>query len=593
MIIRINVDNNSISFKNKEIKIEKNGLYQLCGRNGCGKTTVLKNIVFESKFDDENCCHFSYVEQEPRKYDISVHNYITRLNKNIDTEEIIRYLSLFDLNYLNLKDSIMNLSGGEIEILSIISSLCKDTEYIFLDEPTNNLDENRINVLKNHILSLKDSKTIIFISHDERFDFEKCNKILIENNDISINYTDDETVSETTLHSANVSYPAVSIVKRAALRKTSILTNCLVLFIILFIGIVNWVAFKGFYSVNDRKANNSILILCVCFEDINEAYIKESKIKNNLDENIPKMMYNDLVSVFENDAVECAYITNEEYLDEVGNDLTYGRNTVELSFPNEFMSYAISINSLLTNDMLSEGRFPNDFKNEIVLPNAMKGTGLNEMKIGDKMLYDNSEYTIVGFHKENIIVTSYDDDSKYVIKINKNNVQEFVNALMQFYTEKYPAEYAFIPEMIVKTKEGKEKTVLDDLITRFPTNGYNSNVFGKTVCFYRNKKFLFVLAIVNLCIVLLYTMILFKMGKQRKTLLEEEFESFDNYYLTLNKTKIINRNVEIVNAIMILLISIPALIIIADYSTEIYISISAATILTFACVFGLVKIYAD
>ena len=66
-----------------------------------------------------------------------------------------------------------NLSGGQIQRISLARALYNERELMIFDEPTNNLDNtNKKNVL-NMIKSIKKNKIIIILSHD--LDLDKYN----------------------------------------------------------------------------------------------------------------------------------------------------------------------------------------------------------------------------------------------------------------------------------------------------------------------------------------------------------------------------------------------------------------------------------
>ncbi|MEG0255482.1 MAG: ATP-binding cassette domain-containing protein [Vagococcus sp.] len=82
-------------------------------------------------------------------------------------EEALTYLGLLDL----AEESISTLSGGQLQRAYIAMVLAQDTEYIFLDEPLNNLDMNHAVQLMKTIRRLVDEKkkTVIIVLHDINF----------------------------------------------------------------------------------------------------------------------------------------------------------------------------------------------------------------------------------------------------------------------------------------------------------------------------------------------------------------------------------------------------------------------------------------
>ena len=69
-----------------------------------------------------------------------------------------------------------NISGGQLQRISISRALFKNSEIIIFDEPTRNLDIINEKRLINIISKLKKNKIIIFISHNQNLNI--CDKII-------------------------------------------------------------------------------------------------------------------------------------------------------------------------------------------------------------------------------------------------------------------------------------------------------------------------------------------------------------------------------------------------------------------------------
>ena len=80
-------------------------------------------------------------------------------------KRLTEMLKLFPIEHLLNRD-IFKLSGGEKQILCIAASYISGTEIIVLDEPSSNLDEENIKLIKEMLAQLKDmGKTIIISEH--------------------------------------------------------------------------------------------------------------------------------------------------------------------------------------------------------------------------------------------------------------------------------------------------------------------------------------------------------------------------------------------------------------------------------------------
>ena len=73
----------------------------------------------------------------------NVYDYITK-NSKVDAETLNKLLNSFNLDDIRFQQPHYTLSGGEKMKLSIVSNLLKNTPYLFLDEPTNSLDDKSV-----------------------------------------------------------------------------------------------------------------------------------------------------------------------------------------------------------------------------------------------------------------------------------------------------------------------------------------------------------------------------------------------------------------------------------------------------------------
>lgn len=161
------------------LKLEKK-IYGLKGGSGSGKTTFIKAILGLIDYKGEILLdgkllktrkNFQIVFQNPfnsfdptRKIKFSI-NEIIKLNKaNVSLEELAKKVGV-DISLLDKFPH--ELSGGELQRLSIARAISTNPRVLIFDEPTSALDvENQKNIL-DLIKNFKD-KIIIFISHDMR-----------------------------------------------------------------------------------------------------------------------------------------------------------------------------------------------------------------------------------------------------------------------------------------------------------------------------------------------------------------------------------------------------------------------------------------
>lgn len=101
----------------------------------------------------------------------SLRNNISLFDPSIEDGKLFKALKNVNLNELansaslesDLNNDFSNLSGGELQRISIARSLTQNKQILIFDEITSNLDKGNREIIENIIGGLK--KTIIFISH--------------------------------------------------------------------------------------------------------------------------------------------------------------------------------------------------------------------------------------------------------------------------------------------------------------------------------------------------------------------------------------------------------------------------------------------
>lgn len=147
------------------------------GGNGCGKSTLLKLIAGYLKV--ENAIEYSEnlaiteTYQEPLWREGYIKEFVSDREH---LENIIAFCHCFDLSDATLQRPIETWSGGEKRKLDIARALSDKNQLILLDEPLNYMDVYFREQLEAAIL--KDTPTIVFVEHDERFGKNIANKII-------------------------------------------------------------------------------------------------------------------------------------------------------------------------------------------------------------------------------------------------------------------------------------------------------------------------------------------------------------------------------------------------------------------------------
>jgi macrolide transport system ATP-binding/permease protein len=157
---------NKIIFKDAEFSIYNGSKVALIGPNGCGKTTLIKMIM-----DRDNSIRLSkgarigYFSQDMSILNNNLSIIDNVMESSIYPENFARFLLarlLFKGDEVYKKVGV--LSGGEQIKVSFAKILLQDINLLILDEPTNYLDINSLEVMED---TLKDyDRTLLFVSHD-------------------------------------------------------------------------------------------------------------------------------------------------------------------------------------------------------------------------------------------------------------------------------------------------------------------------------------------------------------------------------------------------------------------------------------------
>ena len=168
-----------VIFDNLDVNIHKRDLIALIGKNGVGKSTLMRIICNQQDIDQgelwkQNGLRVSYFSQE---FDLIETNTIEKELLNIlKNEDEIYKIDIFCNNLdLDKKSFINNLSGGQKRRVGLIKSLIQESDILLLDEPTNHLDLECIIWLENYLRSYNGA--IICVSHDRTFLSNFTNKV--------------------------------------------------------------------------------------------------------------------------------------------------------------------------------------------------------------------------------------------------------------------------------------------------------------------------------------------------------------------------------------------------------------------------------
>ncbi len=172
-------------FEGLTLHIAKGDIACLVGRNGCGKSTLMKLIAGELELDTgerygEPGLTIAYLAQEPvMKAGRSVFDWVStdiatgRPQATHPRHSVEAALSLFELD--GGRD-IASLSGGEQRRAALAQVFVDPPDLLLLDEPTNHLDIATIQWLEGAMQSFRGAALVV--SHDRTFLAKVTNSIL-------------------------------------------------------------------------------------------------------------------------------------------------------------------------------------------------------------------------------------------------------------------------------------------------------------------------------------------------------------------------------------------------------------------------------
>lgn len=163
-----------IVFDNANMVIERGQKVALIGKNGEGKSTMIKAIMneidFQGKLEIGHNAQIGYFAQNQASLldeDLTIFETVDRIAEGDIRTQIKSILGAFMFKGDDIDKKVKVLSGGEKTRLAMIKLLLEPFNVLILDEPTNHLDMKTKDIIKDALNDFEG--TVILVSHDRDF----------------------------------------------------------------------------------------------------------------------------------------------------------------------------------------------------------------------------------------------------------------------------------------------------------------------------------------------------------------------------------------------------------------------------------------
>ncbi|ATP59971.1 ATP-binding cassette domain-containing protein [Mesomycoplasma dispar] len=188
------IDDNII-FENLDLEIPENKISFIIGNSGVGKTTLINliagfiekdegqilffknNEILKKPLIDVVFQDFNLINEISIENNIAVASVISKRQANLKTLE--NQANFLGLDNEKLKQKVGDLSTGEKQRVAVLRAFSRDSDFILLDEPTGNLDEENAISVFDALKKISINKTVLVVSHNLELAKKYADRIIL------------------------------------------------------------------------------------------------------------------------------------------------------------------------------------------------------------------------------------------------------------------------------------------------------------------------------------------------------------------------------------------------------------------------------
>lgn len=168
--------------ENVSFNIDTNWKLGFIGRNGKGKTTLLRLLMGDYKYQGSitSSTYFDYFPYKISQKDVekTASELLDQWKPGIEEWQVLVQMNQIQIDAECLYRPIKTLSYGERTRVMLAVLFSGKNEFLLIDEPTNHLDQAARDIVKNYLAS---KKGFILVSHDRDLLDALCDHVLVMN----------------------------------------------------------------------------------------------------------------------------------------------------------------------------------------------------------------------------------------------------------------------------------------------------------------------------------------------------------------------------------------------------------------------------